>query len=237
MATELDTSCNCNSCSAWLSPLINRLSADASCGIISKVRQLRYKKGEVIFKEGETPRNLYCIHKGKVKITQTGIDGKVQVVHLAHEGDVLGYRAILGEDRYSCSGTTMEDSILCVIPRKEFSSLVEQNPQAAIEVIRLLTAVLKETEKKVTIHAQRPVKERLAQCLLMLKDNFGLEADGTTINVNITREEIASIAGTTRETVIRLLADLTDEHVVEVHNKRVKILNLQGLTDVARISA
>lgn len=236
MASELDTSCNCSTCSAWLSPLINRLPSETARGIVSKVRQFRFKKGEVIFNEGDTPRSLFCIHAGKVKITQTGIDGKVQVVHLAHEGDVLGYRAILGEDRYSCSAITMEDSCLCVIPRKEFSFMIEQNPRAAIEVIRLLTVVLKETERKVTIHAQRPVKERLAQCLLMLIDNFGLETDGATIKVNITREEIANIAGTTRETVIRVLSDLTEEHVVEVHNKRVKVLNMHGLSETARVS-
>lgn len=236
MPRELDINCDCTTCGARFSSFINQLSEEESGSVLSKIRQYRYLKGEVIFTEGETPRNLYCVNKGKVKITQTGIDGKIQVVHLAHEGDVLGYRAILGEDRYSCSGITMEDSIICVIPRREFKELVETHPKVAREMIRMLTDILKETEKKVTIHAQLHVRERLAQCLLMLRKNFGMAEDAATINVSITREELASIAGTTRETVVRLLSEFIEEKIVEVHGKRIKILDAGQLTEIARIS-
>lgn len=194
-----------------------------------------YKKGTSIFHEGSYPRGLYCVNKGKIKVTQIGIDGKEQIVHLAKDADVMGYRAILSGDKYSCSATAMEDSSLCFIPKDVFFSLVEKNPKLALQVIHLFSKELKETEKKITSISQRPVKERIAQSLLLLKECYGFEKDGCTIDIVITREEIANISSTTRETAIRFLFELKEDKIIELSGKKIKILHHNALLKAANV--
>lgn len=196
---------------------------------------IKYKKGEFIFHEGAYPRGLYCVYNGKIKVTQVGVDGKEQIVHLAKNADVMGYRAILGGDKYSCSAIALEDSLLCFIPKDVFFSLVEKNSKVALQVIHLFSKELRDAEKKITSIAQRPVKERIAQSLLLLKECYGLEKDGCTINISITREEIANISGTTRETAIRILFELKDDTIIDLPGKKIKILRPDALLKIANV--
>ena len=201
----------------------------------SEKKCFSYKKGESIFREGYYPRGLYCVHAGKAKVTQMGVDGKEQIVHLAKNSDVMGYRAILSGDKYSCSAVAIEDSLLCFIPKDTFFSLVEKNSKLAFQVINLFSKELKEAENKITNTAQRPVKERVAQCLLLLKDRYGFKQDGCTINVIITREEIANISGTTRETATRVLFGLKENQVIDLSGKKIKILQHKALLKIANV--
>lgn len=194
-----------------------------------------YKKGQTIFHEGSYPRGLYCVNEGKIKVTQLGIDGKEQIVHLAKDADVMGYRAILSGDKYSCSAVALEDSLLCFIPKDIFFSLVEKNSKLAFQVIHLFSKELKEAENKITNTAQRPVKERIAQCLLLLKERYGFKQDDCTINIVITREEIANISGTTRETATRVLFGLKEDQIIELSGKKIKILNHKTLLKIANV--
>lgn len=201
----------------------------------SEKKCISYKKGQSIFGEGLYPRGLYCVSEGKIKITQLGIDGKEQIVHLAKVADVMGYRAILSGDKYSCSAVALEDSLLCFIPKDVFFSLVEKNSKLAFQVIHLFSKELKEAENKITNTAQRPVKERIAQCLLLLKERYGFKKDGCTINVIITREEIANISGTTRETATRVLFGLKDDQIIDLSGKKIKILKHKALLKTANV--
>lgn len=201
----------------------------------NKKHKSSFKKGDFIFHEGSHPKYLFCVASGKVKLIQLGKEGKEQIIHMAGSGDVMGYRAILSNDKYSCSAIAMDDTVLCTIPRKDFISLVEKSPEVALQVIHLFSKELKEAEKKITTIAQRPIKERIAQSLLLLKEHYGFENDGCTINITITREEIANYTGTTRETAIRTLTELSKEHIIELVGKKIKILSAEGLIKAANI--
>jgi CRP-like cAMP-binding protein len=194
-----------------------------------------YKKGQVIFEEDTYPHGLYCINNGKIKVSQTGADGREQIVHLAKDGDIMGYRAILSGDKYSCSATAIESSSICFIPTKVFTGMVEKNAKLAFKIIQLFSDELKTAERTITDLAQKSVKERLAQGILLLKESYGYENDGCTINVSITREEIASIVGTARETATRLLGELSKEKSIELIGKKIKILNHQKLVQSASL--
>jgi CRP/FNR family transcriptional regulator len=194
-----------------------------------------FKKGETIFEEGTYPHGLYCINSGKIKVTQTGIDGREHIVHLAKDGDVMGYRAVLGGDKYSASAVALENSNICFIPTKTFVSMVEKDPKLAFKIIHLFSNELKIAERGITDIAQKSVKERLAQGLLLLKESYGLENDNTTLNITMTREDIASIVGTARETVIRLLFELERESILALEGKKIKILDQPKLLRLANI--
>ena len=226
----------CSSCKNRVKSIFCKLQEEEALLLNTVKTCVHFKKGDTIFQEGSYPRGLYCINTGKVKIFQIGNDGKEQIVHLANDADVMGYRALLGGDKYSCSAIALEDTNLCFIPKSSFISLVEKTPKVALQLIHLLSNELKETEKKITNIAQYPVRDRLALGLLTLKSNYGLEDDNATINVIIKREDLANIAGTTRETTIRLLYEFQEQNLIELVSKKIKILNEAKLIEIAHTS-
>lgn len=214
----------CSQCKARFDSIFSDLSSD----VMHKIEELKscqvYQKGDVVFQEGTYPRGLFCVHSGKIKVVQNGSDGKEQILHLINDGDVMAHRAIFGEDTFSCSAIAMEESQVCFIPRKPFYEMVENNAKLALKFAHLLADELKEAETKITHTAQKPVRNRIAEALLILKSNYGFEADGKTLNVAIKREELANLAGTTRETATRFLYDFQRSGILEIDGKKIKIL-------------
>ncbi len=195
-----------------------------------------YKKGQVIFFERNHPLGLHCIYSGKVKIHKLGHDGKDQILRLAKKGQVIGYRALLSDDCYHASATALEDSTICFFPKATYQNLIVTNPLVISQIMRLLSSDLKSAEQKAMDLAQKNVHERIAETILMLKDFFGCEADGCTLNSKITRENIANIAGTTTETAIRTLSDLKKRKYIDLIGKKIKIINLQELIEIANLT-
>lgn len=230
-----ETHSSCHNCKQNSKSIFCALKAD-ELEIVNQAKRCRvYQKGEVIFQEGAGPKGIYCIERGKVKVSQLGLDGKDQILHLAKDGDVMGYRATLSGDLFSCSATAIEKSNICFVPKDVFINLVGSNSKLALEIIHLFSSELKKIETNLTKITQRPVKERIAQSLLLLKNKYGLEVDGSTINITVKREEIANLAGTTRETATRVLYHFQDEKIIELIGKKIKILNLQLLVEESNI--
>jgi CRP/FNR family transcriptional regulator len=194
-----------------------------------------YKKGQLIFFEGNKPQGLFCINAGKVKIFQTGIEGKEQILRLAKEGDILGYRALISGGTYSASSMAMEDSSICMVPRKTFFDLLQSNSELSTRIMQLLSQDLKLAEHRITELAQKPVRERMAETILMLKEFYGYEADNKTINALISREDIANITGTATETAIRVLSDFRNERMIDLKAKKIRILNTNMLLKAANV--
>ena len=147
----------------------------------------------------------------------------------------MGYRALIGGDKYSCSAMAIDDSNVCFIPRETFFQLLQQDPQLAMELLKLLSEDLKYAEHRITDLAQKPVKERVAEALLFLKETYGFEDDGETINIIMTREELANLAGTVSETCIRALSELKSDNVIEATGKKIKVLSVEKLLKAANI--
>ena len=206
---------------------MNLLSTVKKCLVI--------KKGETVFVENTSPRFLFCIKSGKFKISRIGSDIKEQIVHLAQEGDVMGFRAILGDSKYNCTGISLEDSVICSIPKETFLSLVEGSPKLSTRVMQLLSEMLKETEIKLTVLGQNSVRDRLIHSLCLLIDKYGFESDGKTINLHIRRQEIANMAGTVRETATRILYDLENEKIIKLKEKKITILDYSQLLNHSNI--
>ncbi len=220
---------NCNNCDQATKNIFCTLKTHELESVNSSKKCIIYEKGEVIFNESSAPKGIYCIQKGKVKVSQLGLDGKDQILHLAKDGDIMGYRATLSGDTYSCSATAIEKSTICFIPKDIFIGLVSTNSKLALEIIHLFSDELKKTESNLTKITQRPVKERIAQSLILLKNKYGLENDNATINIIIKREEIANLAGTTRETATRVLYQFQESNLIELLGKKIKIVNFEGL--------
>lgn len=195
-----------------------------------------HKRGDVILHEGKYPDGLFCIHKGKVKVFREGEDGKEQIVRFATDGDMLGYKALITNKPYVNSVVALDDSHICFIPRSMFFEMLHRNPELTTKLMEHLSNELRFTEERLVHLAQKPLRSRLAETLLVLHDTFGFEADGKTINVVLSREDIANIVGTATESVIRLLAELQKEGIIELHGKHIAIIHTAKLHHIAHIA-
>jgi CRP/FNR family transcriptional regulator len=178
---------------------------------------------------------LYCIKKGKVKIFRRGSEGKEQIVRLAADADVVGYRALLSEESYQCGATALEETTLCYVPRQALKQIMENNVNIYKKMISLLSNDLKNAESKISELAQKPVRERVAETLMVLKNKYGLEADGATLNVVLSREELANLVGTATESLIRILSDFKKEGIIELDQKKIRIVDFEHLYTTAHL--
>lgn len=196
---------------------------------------IQYKKGQIIFYEGNYPHGLFCIHKGKVKISKLGESGKEQIVRFAKEQEIIGYRALLSNESYNATATVMHDALVCFIPYDSLFKTLRNNSEFSLKTIQLLSHDLKNAEKKVMNMAQKRVKERVAEAILILKECFGLGNDNKTIKTSILRRDIASIAGTTTETAIRMISEFNKEKIITSSDKQIVILDLPRLLNIANV--
>ena len=188
-----------------------------------------YKKGQAIFYEGNHSVGLYCVFEGKVKLSKLGKDGKEQIVRFSKTGDIMGYRALLSNEPYQATATAMEDSHICLITKENLLKVTGNNPWLSLKLIQLLSQDLKTAEQHLIDVAQKTVKERISESLLQLINTFGFLHDGKTLNVQMTRSEIADMAGTTTESTIRTLAQLSSDGIIQLDGKNIIITDNEQL--------
>ena len=189
----------------------------------------KFSKGEAVFEKGKHPQGLFCVLEGKIKIASTDKNGKEQIISLAKNGDIVGYKMLLSNDKYYANCVTLEDSTLCYLPKAVFLQVVESSQKLKGNLLELLSTDAQRAELKIASLASMPAKQRIAKALIYLIDSFGYEPGNTTINVSLSREEIASIAGTTRETTSRILLALAEKRIIELNAKKIRILILKKL--------
>lgn len=229
---------NCKDCFVRSSTCFSDLSPLDIDMLVDKKISTIYKKGQTIFYEGMMPTGIYCLNKGKIKIARHGDDGKEQIVRFVLEGGLLGIRALMGGRKYSASATTLEESVVCYVDQKTFFKLSTRYPHISQCVMTLICSLLEEAEAKMTSLAQKPVRERLAEGLIILDDMFnkelGRKEEDIDHTISLTRDDLANIVGTATETVIRLLSDFKEEKLIETDGRKIILLNKNGLKKVAR---
>ncbi len=195
-----------------------------------------FRKGQIIFNEGSRPNGVYCINSGKVKMFKNGIDGKEQIISFAKEGDMIGYRAIVADEQLSTSAETLTEATICFIPRSVFEKALINNPDIAKKMLKHLCHELGLAGDRLTAMAQKSVRERVAETLVMLNEIFDHnQGDEGVIPVTLPREDLANLAGTATETLIRILADFKEEGLIELMGKKIKILNSNKLKRLAQL--
>ena len=228
-------SIECNNCTIRFTSIFCKAENDTVDSINDSKVCTPFNKGHYIFREGMRPQGVFCVNYGKIKLLKVGEDGKEQILRLVKPGDLLGYRSLLGEGNYNASAVVMEDTGVCFIPKDLFMGILQRDGVLSMEMMKLLSQDLKQAEQSITHLAQKPVRERLAEALLFIKETYGYLPDGKTIDLKITREEIANIVGTATETAIRLLSDLKNEGVIVLDGKKIQIVDVNRLIKIANI--
>lgn len=202
------------------------LSLDKNC--------VPYKKGSVVYHEGNRISGCYCVNDGIIKIYKTGIDGKEQIITFAKKGDIIGFRSVLSGELACTSAKVIEDSHLCFIPADTLIKLFKSNGDFSMDLMQLACKELGESNAYITDIAQKTVRERLAEVLIHLKNNFDLD-DEQFLKITLTREELANIVGTATESVIRLLSEFKSDKLIELHGRRIKLLDIKGLKKAGNV--
>ncbi len=195
----------------------------------------KYKKNEIIYCEGETPTHVLLVAKGKLKIYRIGTGGRSQIVRMVKPGEMLAYRAMFAQENFVTNACAFEPSVIYMIPQNVIHTLIVQNSDLAWYFIQKLSTDLGIADKRAVTLTQKHVRGRLAESLLFLRDNYGYEEDNATINVRLSREDLASLSNMTTSNAIRTLSGMAHENIIELDGRKIKILDEKYLVTLSKI--
>lgn len=203
--------------SGGLEHFINEAKALEAIQRLSENREVRhYRKKDPIFQEGDVPRWLFHIEKGSVKLYKTNDDGRELILRIAGPGEFLGYLALLSGDRYPEGASVLEDSTIRMIPKDDFFTLVYGNRDVNARFIKLLAGHVVDQEQQLIDLAYNSVRKRVATAIVHLFDQGYRE-------ISLLREDLAAIAGTAKETVIRTLTDFKTEGLIDIRDGNIVV--------------
>jgi CRP-like cAMP-binding protein len=194
-----------------------------------------YKRGTIVYSEGSRINGFYCVQKGIIKIYKTGFDGKEQIIRFAKKGDIMGFRSTVSKERACTTAKVLEDAYICFIHGDTVINFIRNNGDFALELLQIACKELGEANDYITDIAQKTVRERLAEVIIHLKKEFDLDNE-KYLQISLTREELANMVGTATESVIRLLSEFKQDKLIEIHGRRIKVLNEKALVKIGNIS-
>jgi CRP-like cAMP-binding protein len=193
-----------------------------------------YKKGEIIFREGAFPDGIFYIKSGKIKKYKLDKDGKEQIIYVANTGELLGYHAILSEDRYPDSAGALEESKIAFIPRVDFLDTLDQSEVLSRRLLKTLSHEFAVLANSVTMFAQKTVRERLALQLIVMREKYKVNFHpGMPVEINLSRDDLASLVGTARENVVRVLSDFKEDGILETKGRKIIVHDVNKLIAIA----
>lgn len=196
---------------------------------------VNFKKNEVIYCEEEIPRDLMCLLKGKVKIFKNGVGGRSQIIRMVRPVQNFGYRAFFAKEPYVTNASAFEASTICFIPMEIIEKLVMQNARLAMFFIMELSTDLGIADERVVSLTQKHIRGRLAESLVFLLESYGLEEDGATISIYLSREDLANLSNMTTSNAIRTLSTFVDERIISLDGRKIKIIDEERLRKISKI--
>ncbi|MBQ0030395.1 MAG: Crp/Fnr family transcriptional regulator [Bacteroidales bacterium] len=194
-----------------------------------------YKKNEVIYCEGDTPTHVLCVVKGKVKIYRTGVGGRSQIVRMVKPFEMLAYRAMFAGENFVTSACAFEPSVIYAIPREVIYNLVSKNRDLSWYFIKQLSVDLGIADKRAVSLTQKHIRGRLAESLVFLLDNYGVEADGATISIYLSREDLANLSNMTTSNAIRTLSTFVQEKIIAMDGRKIKVIDEETLRRISKL--
>ncbi len=218
-----------------ITQLYDVLTDEEKAKVLKNHKVVHYKKNEVIYHEGEVPDGLLCLGSGKVKVYKLGFGGRDQIVRMANPPGFIGYRAFFAEGPHVASAVVIEPCTIFYIPKVLVFELLENNHRFSLNIIRSLAQELGFSRYRSVTLTQKHIRGRLAESLLVLKDIYGLEEDGKTLNVLLSREDLANFSNMTTSNAIRTLTTFVNEEVLFVDGRIIRILNSEKLEKISKL--
>ncbi len=190
-----------------------------------------YKKKEIIFHEEDAAYFLYFLEKGKIRTFKKNELGKEFTTGLFKPGDFVGYMSLIKNCNYADSAIAMEETTVYRIQKEDFNKLMFQNQEIALAFIKILSGNILDKEEELLNLAYNSVRKRLADSLLLLYNKYSLNEEAP-FSISIQREELASLVGTSPESVIRVLSSFKEEELIQVKGSLITIMDLEGLINI-----
>lgn len=211
--------CDLNTCF-----LCTTCLSDWKPAIESNKQNFQIKKGQQVFKEGDAVSGIYFVYDGYVKVHKKWDNEKEIITRFARKGDILGHLGLEGNYIYPVSATAMVKTVVCFLPMEFFESSLNINNEFAIKLMRFFASELQNSEKRMRNLAHMPVKGRVAQSLISLKNQFGVNQEGY-IDIDLPRQDLASYSGAAYESLFRAINDLVTDDVISLEGKSISIKN------------
>lgn len=240
MPNNIDIMCECEKCTgkycAKKVSIFSTLHDEQVREIADMVVHRNYKKGQIVFFEGDISDKLYIINKGKVKIFKYTKEGKEQILYILTNGDFTGDLSLLKKSKLEFNAEALEDTAVCTLTKEDFDKILEKNPQITLKILEVVHDRLVSLENLIQRLSTKDVETRIAGVILTLIDNFGKETkEGIVLELPLSREEIGNYSGLTRETVSRTLTSMQDSGLIElVGNKKIIIKDIEYLRDISK---
>jgi CRP/FNR family transcriptional regulator len=216
-------------------PIFSSLSDSELEEIVPLVIERKLRKNTVIFHEGDPASVFYLVKRGRVKVYKASPDGREQVLSIFGDGQIFGDVPTFDGGPYPATAATMEDSEIYLIKRDDFNEVVRSHPEIALKVIGVLGGRLRHALELVRDLSFKQVPHRLAGLLLKLGEEYGQETkDGLLVTLSLSRQDLADIVGTSRETVTRELKKMEGAGMLIVNRRQIIITDQNRLRSWAR---
>lgn len=210
-------------------PFFNHLDADEMLKIASMSRHVDFKKGEIIYHEGDPLEYLYIVHQGRVKSYQLFESGKEQLLRILEPGEFMGELALFTEKVLDNYAEAMAKTNICMIHRSDMQRLMQEHPTIAVKILEQFSSRLEQTEKLVGQLSSKDVETRTANYLIELSD----ETNTDEIILPMSKKDLASYLGTTQETISRRLSGFqTNGWIEQKGHRNIKLIDKQALADI-----
>ena len=195
----------------------------------------KYKKNEVIYCEGETPGSLMCLLNGKVKIYKDGVGGRSQIIRVIKNKEYFAYRAYFAQENFVTAAAAFEPCTICHIPMEAIVKLIMENAELAMFFIKQLSIDLGISDERTVSLTQKHIRGRLAESLIFLKDTYGVEEDGFTLSIYLSREDLANLSNMTTSNAIRTLSNFASEKLIAIDGRKLKLIDEEKLKKISKI--
>ena len=218
-----------------LSPLLELLNDQQRELLVKHTTIHHFRKNETIYAEGEPSSYLHCLIAGKVKIQKEGVGGRSQIVRMIRPVEFFGYRAAFAGQNYASGAQAFEPCVVVRVPIGTIMHIVQQNAQLGWFFIERLSKDLGRADERTVNLTQKHIRGRLAESLLVLRDSYGLEEDGSTLSIYLSREDLANLSNMTTSNAIRTLSAFAQEKIIAIDGKKIKLLDIGKLERINKI--
>lgn len=216
--------------------ILSSLSEKDRAYFLSFAQSLFFKKGKLIFYQEGIPTGVFLIKSGKAKIYKTGAYGKDQIFYIYKNGDLFGYHALLCNESYEESCEAIEDCEILFVNKYDFRLLLTKIPQIQSLIIQNISHEFGVLVNTITILAQKNLRERLALYLVILNERYQENGRSRT-QIVLSREDLANIIGTTRESLGRLLKEFREDKLIRIDKRAIEVANLKKVQEIANVQA
>ncbi len=226
----MKTCCNLEHICASTVPIFANLNHKELMELNRLLVKVDYGKGDILFSKGESAQHLYILRYGRIKIYDVSPEGKQQIVRILEQGDFLGELSLFRTYPQPFFAEAMEDSGLCLLYRQDLKDLIKANPEISLQVLESISERLALTETFITDLTLKSVEERLSTWLMMMAQHSGVHTpEGIKISINLSRQELAQLLGTTPETISRRLTRLQESGAIKLQGQRTIIVDKERL--------